>query len=156
MFQKTSLGEPSLCVFGWIDVESSLEEMKQRDREEREELWMWKKPVLTLRYFFLELLVILRGWMGRLWQHRQTALGLLILLILLFIAYCIDGAHQKYVRYVEKKTLWCAYWAGLGILSSVGLGTGLHTFLLYLVRLSVRFSVELCPVLVSACFGVRQ
>ncbi|XP_041863922.1 vacuole membrane protein 1-like isoform X3 [Melanotaenia boesemani] len=37
-----------------------------------------------------------------------------------------------YVRYVEKKTLWCAYWVGLGILSSVGLGTGLHTFLLYL------------------------
>lgn len=31
----------------------------------------------------------------RLWQHRQTALGLLILLILLFIAYRIDGAHQK-------------------------------------------------------------
>uniref|UniRef100_A0A8C7ZUV2 Vacuole membrane protein 1 n=1 Tax=Oryzias sinensis TaxID=183150 RepID=A0A8C7ZUV2_9TELE len=38
----------------------------------------------------------------------------------------------QYVRYAEKKTLWCAYWAGLGILSSVGLGTGLHTFLLYL------------------------
>ncbi|XP_070699248.1 vacuole membrane protein 1-like isoform X2 [Pempheris klunzingeri] len=33
---------------------------------------------------------------------------------------------------MEKKTLWCAYWVGLGILSSVGLGTGLHTFLLYL------------------------
>uniref|UniRef100_H2YI53 Vacuole membrane protein 1 n=1 Tax=Ciona savignyi TaxID=51511 RepID=H2YI53_CIOSA len=27
---------------------------------------------------------------------------------------------------------WCGYWVGLGILSSVGLGTGLHTFLLYL------------------------
>lgn len=40
----------------------------------------------------------------------------------------------QYVRFAEKKTLWCAYWAGLGILSSVGLGTGLHTFLLYLVR----------------------
>ncbi|XP_040005539.1 vacuole membrane protein 1-like [Xiphias gladius] len=33
---------------------------------------------------------------------------------------------------MEKKTLWCSYWVGLGILSSVGLGTGLHTFLLYL------------------------
>ncbi|KAM6906932.1 vacuole membrane protein 1-like [Xenentodon cancila] len=33
---------------------------------------------------------------------------------------------------MEKKTLWCAYWVGLGVLSSVGLGTGLHTFLLYL------------------------
>ncbi|XP_078786569.1 vacuole membrane protein 1-like isoform X3 [Oryzias latipes] len=113
-------------------VEASLEEMKQRDREEREELWLWKKPVLTLRYFFMELLVTLRGWMGRLWQHRQTALGLLILLVLLSIAYRIEGVHQKYVRFAEKKTLWCAYWAGLGILSSVGLGTGLHTFLLYL------------------------
>ena len=25
-----------------------------------------------------------------------------------------------------------AYWLGLGVLSSIGLGTGLHTFLLYL------------------------
>ena len=33
---------------------------------------------------------------------------------------------------VEKKLLTCAYWLGLGILSSVGLGTGLHTFILYL------------------------
>lgn len=27
---------------------------------------------------------------------------------------------------------WCGWWVWLGILSSVGLGTGLHTFLLYL------------------------
>ena len=40
----------------------------------------------------------------------------------------------QYVKYLEGKFLWCAYWVGLGILSSVGLGTGLHTFLLYLVR----------------------
>ncbi|XP_047463796.1 vacuole membrane protein 1-like isoform X3 [Mugil cephalus] len=58
--------------------------------------------------------------------------GLLLLLLLLSIAYRIEGTHQKYVQYMEKKTLWCAYWVGLGILSSVGLGTGLHTFLLYL------------------------
>jgi len=28
--------------------------------------------------------------------------------------------------------LWYCWWVGLGILSSVGLGTGLHTFVLYL------------------------
>ena len=28
--------------------------------------------------------------------------------------------------------MWCAWWVGLGVLSSVGFGTGLHTFLLYL------------------------
>jgi vacuole membrane protein 1 len=28
--------------------------------------------------------------------------------------------------------MWWLYWVGLGVLSSVGLGTGLHTFVLYL------------------------
>uniref|UniRef100_A0A3Q4I017 Vacuole membrane protein 1 n=1 Tax=Neolamprologus brichardi TaxID=32507 RepID=A0A3Q4I017_NEOBR len=107
---------------------------RQTDSEEREALVLWKKPLLTLHYFTLELLITLKGWTWRLWQQRQTVFGLLILLILLSIAYRIEGAHTQYVCYMEKKTLWCAYWVGLGILSSVGLGTGLHTFLLYLVR----------------------
>ncbi|KAM6984316.1 LOW QUALITY PROTEIN: vacuole membrane protein 1-like [Tautogolabrus adspersus] len=114
------------------DSELSVNEKKQRDREERESLVLWKNPLLTLYYFTLELLITLKEWIQRLWQQRQTVFGLLILLILLSIAYCIEGTHQKYVLYMEKKTLWCSYWVGLGILSSVGLGTGLHTFLLYL------------------------
>ncbi|XP_059207520.1 vacuole membrane protein 1-like isoform X2 [Centropristis striata] len=114
------------------DSELPVDERKQRDSEEREALVLWKRPLLTLHYFTLELLITLKESLWRLWQQRQTVFGLLILLILLFIAYCIEGTHQKYVRYMEKKTLWCAYWVGLGILSSVGLGTGLHTFLLYL------------------------
>uniref|UniRef100_A0A8C4DRV4 Vacuole membrane protein 1 n=1 Tax=Dicentrarchus labrax TaxID=13489 RepID=A0A8C4DRV4_DICLA len=112
--------------------ELSLDERRQRDNDERAALVLWKKPLLTLQYFTLELLITLKEWIWRLWQQRQTVFGLLILLILLSIAYCIEGTHQEYVRYMEKKTLWCAYWVGLGILSSVGLGTGLHTFLLYL------------------------
>ncbi|TKS83643.1 Vacuole membrane protein 1 [Collichthys lucidus] len=114
------------------DSDLSVDERKQRDIDERATLVLWKQPLLTLHYFTLELLVTLKESISRLWQQRQTVFGLLILLILLSIAYCIEGAHQKYVRYMEKKTLWCAYWVGLGILSSVGLGTGLHTFLLYL------------------------
>ena len=38
----------------------------------------------------------------------------------------------QYWDSVRKQTIWCLYWLGLGVLSSVGLGTGLHTFLLYL------------------------
>jgi len=33
---------------------------------------------------------------------------------------------------LEGKIVWWLYWVGLGVLSSVGLGTGLHTFVLYL------------------------
>lgn len=33
---------------------------------------------------------------------------------------------------MEDFVLFALYWVGLGIASSVGLGTGLHTFILYL------------------------
>lgn len=42
------------------------------------------------------------------------------------------GQHQILVQYLKHKGIFVIYWLGLGILSSVGLGTGLHTFLLYL------------------------
>ena len=42
------------------------------------------------------------------------------------------SSSVQYVSHMEKVVLWWGYWVGLGILSSVGLGTGLHTFLLYL------------------------
>ena len=38
----------------------------------------------------------------------------------------------QFIVGMEKYLLWCLWWVGLGVLSSVGLGTGLHTFLLYL------------------------
>uniref|UniRef100_A0A3Q2GJU4 Vacuole membrane protein 1 n=1 Tax=Cyprinodon variegatus TaxID=28743 RepID=A0A3Q2GJU4_CYPVA len=114
------------------DSKFLVEEKKQRDREDQESLVLWKKPLLTLYYFSLEMLITLNGWILRLWHQRQMVFGLVMLLMLLSIAYRIEGPHQKYVCSMEKKTLWCAYWVGLGILSSVGLGTGLHTFLLYL------------------------
>ena len=41
--------------------------------------------------------------------------------------------YFQHVQEVEDFIMWCCYWIGLGILSSVGLGTGLHTFILYLV-----------------------
>ncbi|XP_046876013.1 vacuole membrane protein 1-like isoform X2 [Hypomesus transpacificus] len=110
----------------------SLSERRQRDREERLSLVVWKRPLVTLHYFLLELLITLKEWACRLWHRRQTAFALLGLFILLYVVYSFEGTHQKYVQYAEKRSLWCAYWLGLGILSSVGLGTGLHTFLLYL------------------------
>lgn len=33
---------------------------------------------------------------------------------------------------VEPMAWWALYWVGLGVASSIGLGTGLHTFVLYL------------------------
>lgn len=40
--------------------------------------------------------------------------------------------YFQILKACETKVIWWLYWIGLGVLSSVGLGTGLHTFVLYL------------------------
>ncbi|XP_005141761.2 vacuole membrane protein 1 [Melopsittacus undulatus] len=113
-------------------TDSSLSERKRRDREERLNIVLWRQPLVTLQYFFLETLINLKEWTIKLWHRRSILVAFLLMLAVLTTTYYIEGTHQQYVRYMEKKFFWCAYWVGLGILSSVGLGTGLHTFLLYL------------------------
>uniref|UniRef100_A0A3B3Q979 Vacuole membrane protein 1 n=1 Tax=Paramormyrops kingsleyae TaxID=1676925 RepID=A0A3B3Q979_9TELE len=110
----------------------SVAERKQREKEDRLGLVLWKKPLVTLHYFFLETLITLKDWTWKLCQRKGAVFSVLVLFAVFSMVYSIEGAHQKYVQYLEKKFLWCAYWVGLGVLSSVGLGTGLHTFLLYL------------------------
>uniref|UniRef100_A0A665TPA6 Vacuole membrane protein 1-like n=1 Tax=Echeneis naucrates TaxID=173247 RepID=A0A665TPA6_ECHNA len=110
----------------------SIRERRQKDKEERLSLVLWRRPATTLHYFLLETIIKLKEWTLKLWQRRGAVFLFLLLCCVFSIAYYTEGRHQQYVQYLEVKFLWCAYWVGLGILSSVGLGTGLHTFLLYL------------------------
>ncbi|KAJ2799989.1 hypothetical protein H4R21_003349 [Coemansia helicoidea] len=44
----------------------------------------------------------------------------------------MNGPHSGTLRSVDGRVGWCLYWVVLGVLSSVGLGAGLHTFVLFL------------------------
>ncbi|KAK2168618.1 hypothetical protein LSH36_15g02111 [Paralvinella palmiformis] len=100
--------------------------------EERSSLVLWRKPLLTSYYFLLEGLTLFRELCAKLWRNKKLVFVLLLTFLIIFAIYHTDGPHQKYVWIFRKQFLWCTYWIGLGILSSVGLGTGLHTFVLYL------------------------
>uniref|UniRef100_A0AAR2KTC2 Vacuole membrane protein 1 n=1 Tax=Pygocentrus nattereri TaxID=42514 RepID=A0AAR2KTC2_PYGNA len=76
-------------------TDASLRERKQQDREERLSLVLWRKPLLTLQYSFLETLVTLKEWTGRLWQRRGAVFLVLVLFSVFSMAYSIEGAHQK-------------------------------------------------------------
>lgn len=66
-------------------------------------------------------------------MQRKIWIGIFILLAsFIAILYQLPGPHQALVEFLKQNTWFVVYWTGLGILSSVGLGTGLHTFLLYL------------------------
>jgi len=106
--------------------------MSTLNRLDRQKFVVWRRPLTTLLYCFLELVYKCAELMQ--WMWRQRALLYLPLLgaISMIVLYFTDGPHQQTMARFEQHVLRCAYWTGLGILSSVGLGTGLHTFILYL------------------------
>ncbi|KAL3856869.1 hypothetical protein ACJMK2_011580 [Sinanodonta woodiana] len=110
----------------------SMKAIKEQEEKEREKLVLWRSPITVLRYFVAETGIFLYSLSLRLLAWKITCFFGLVLCTMLVILYHLEGPHQEMVQYLEKYFLWCSYWVGLGILSSVGLGTGLHTFLLYL------------------------
>ncbi|KAF9198047.1 Vacuolar membrane protease [Haplosporangium sp. Z 27] len=72
--------------------------------------------------------------MALLWIVSQQYLLLVLPLIaaIIYSLYQTDGAHQPILKHAESGLIWYGYWTLLGIASSVGLGTGLHTFILFL------------------------
>lgn len=105
---------------------------KSNDGVDMSDLVLWKSPWLVVKYSTLEIGHYLLDWFRWLTVHKYTLAFMCLLVGLSTVAHNYPGAHQIHLQSIEKLLLWCGWWVGLGILSSVGLGTGLHTFLLYL------------------------
>ncbi|CAG9862545.1 unnamed protein product [Phyllotreta striolata] len=105
---------------------------KEKEKRERESLVLWRKPFKTVEFFIRECFELATTYGRKVLANRKLVAVLLISVLSLYILVNTKGPHQNVVQGAYKKLLWCLYWIGLGILSSVGLGTGLHTFLLYL------------------------
>lgn len=101
--------------------------ISEAERLERKSLVVWRRPWMTLKYSILETCLLLIK-LGLSLLDRRLLGGILILVII----YCVPGPHEPYVLICEQNLGFAIYWLGLGLLSSVGFGTGLHTFLMYL------------------------
>ncbi|XP_061391626.1 vacuole membrane protein 1 [Musca vetustissima] len=107
-------------------------QLKEKLKAEREALVLWRHPIQTLSYCSLEIIELVKT-LGRKLIQRKIWIGVFVLLAsFIAILYHVPGPHQVLVDFLRHNTWFVVYWTGLGILSSVGLGTGLHTFLLYL------------------------
>ncbi|XP_034235958.1 vacuole membrane protein 1-like isoform X3 [Thrips palmi] len=108
------------------------DKVREMERAERESLVLWRKPLKTLNYFSRELWINVITYAQTLFKHRITVFVSILVCAAFYVLYTIPGPHQQYMQAGKSEISWCLYWVGLGVLSSVGLGTGLHTFLLYL------------------------
>jgi membrane protein YqaA with SNARE-associated domain len=105
---------------------------QERLHHESAKIVLWRQPINTIHYSLLEIIYLVHHNFKLLISYRKTLFLSSILLISFLFIYKIDGKHQKSIQTIESLLFWTLYWLGLGIASSIGLGTGLHTFLLYL------------------------
>lgn len=101
-------------------------------RQEAAKIVLWRHPIRTIQYSVLEIIYLISHNFKRLASYRKTLVFSLFLFLCFLFIYTTEGSHQPSVQLIESLFFWALYWLGLGIASSVGLGTGLHTFLLYL------------------------
>ncbi|XP_011498060.1 PREDICTED: vacuole membrane protein 1-like isoform X2 [Ceratosolen solmsi marchali] len=95
-------------------------------------LTLWQHPIITLNYFIKELFFDCLSFARKTLQYKKTVFCIVAFITLFFVLGRLSGPQQQIFKAWEAQVIWWLYWIGLGVLSSVGLGTGLHTFVLYL------------------------
>jgi len=103
-----------------------------KTKEDSENLVLWRLPLRVLHYAFVEAIITLGEWARYLISHTAVLVLFGVLIGVYVLLHTVPGSHTESVLHLEKYLTWCLWWVGLGVLSSVGLGTGLHTFILYL------------------------
>ncbi|WOL20377.1 vacuole membrane protein KMS1-like isoform X2 [Canna indica] len=115
------------------DSHPLIKELEKKHRRDLQNLTLTTQPLTTLRLFIFAILQYLRqsliyvlkkgGWL--------MALTMLVMSLGLFLVNG-DGSHEKHVQELLRYARFGLWWVALGVASSIGLGSGLHTFVLYL------------------------
>ncbi|GAV88216.1 SNARE_assoc domain-containing protein [Cephalotus follicularis] len=110
-----------------------MEVLRERQQQELENLTLTTQPFRTLKFFILAVLQYLQqsilyllakgGWL------MLLSTGIVTIGVLLVT---IDGPFEKPVEELSHYLRYGLWWIALGVASSIGLGSGLHTFVLYL------------------------
>lgn len=115
-------------------MENTVQQNSVQSPVEVSDIVLWRKPILTSYYAIREIFCLL----GDFWFYiiglltkKRLALFATITAIVYFLS-LTPGSHQQVFLVLRKNVWWSLYWLGLGFLSSVGFGFGLHTFVLYL------------------------
>ncbi|KAI9096252.1 hypothetical protein DFS34DRAFT_160666 [Phlyctochytrium arcticum] len=98
----------------------------------RNDTRLWNSPFVVLMYLALYLRDALIMGLKAMIVHMKTVIAIFVLFLAGAGIYLLEGPHQGAVAELESKVVWYGWWLVLGVASSIGLGTGLHTFVLFL------------------------
>lgn len=101
-------------------------------REKRRDLVFHKQPMMVLIRFSEKLYGWARQGLKSLLTSQLFLFGVLPLCVIYVFGSVVEGPHQPLFRETAVWLRFVVWWSGLGILSSIGLGTGMHSGLLFL------------------------
>ncbi|CAH1449715.1 unnamed protein product [Lactuca virosa] len=107
--------------------------LREKHKQELENLTLIAQPFKTLKLFIVAVLQYIRRSLVYLLTHVVWLMLFVTLTVaggLLFLS--VDGPHGKHVEELLEYARFGLWWVALGVASSIGLGSGLHTFVLYL------------------------
>ncbi|KAG6726738.1 hypothetical protein I3842_02G094900 [Carya illinoinensis] len=126
-----------------LDDVAISELLEMQHQQEVENLTLSAQPIKTLKFFILAIVQYVKrsllyllakgGWLMLL-STVAVAIGILVI--------AIDGPHEKHVEELSKYIRFGLWWISLGVASSIGLGSGLHTFVLYLGPHIALFTIK--------------
>lgn len=106
--------------------------MEEDWKEERMKITLWQRPGRTLYLFSAAACKLSINTFKYLILHPVILRFLTPLFILWIILEFIPGPYTTYIDIFEFWVEYVVWWVGLGILSSIGLGSGLQTGVLFL------------------------
>ena len=130
-------------------------EVLSRENIATKDIGLLTSPITTLFLAFRGIYTLSQDFFEHAAGSYVTYLNIGTLLMLIFAINWIDGPHQEYLRPYQNQAIWYFRWLILGVLSSVGLGTGAHTFLLFLGPFIARVTsaAHVCQSLDFALYG---
>ncbi|KAK4425689.1 Vacuole membrane protein KMS1 [Sesamum alatum] len=121
----------------------SISGLRIRHQQELERLTLTSQPLKTLKIFFLAVRLYLRQSTAYLLSHGCWLMVLSTIVVISgILLVAVDGPHEKHVEEVQRYLQFALWWVALGVASSIGLGSGLHTFVLYLGPHIALFTIK--------------
>ncbi|CAI5498011.1 unnamed protein product [Closterium sp. Naga37s-1] len=132
-------GDGSACC---CHGDAALGALRHRLRQQRDGLSLTSRPLLTLRYFGLAVSGQLAATAAAIGRSRAMCGALMAAGWALALLVALDRADNKLVHEALAYLRFAVWWICLGVASSIGFGSGLHTFVLYLSPHLARFTLK--------------
>lgn len=117
--------------------------LREKQQQELDNLTLTNQPCRTLKFFVFAVNDYLKQSVGYLLAKGGWVLVLSTLLVTAgALLATIEGSHEKHFQEFLRYLQFVLWWTALGVASSIGLGSGLHTFVLYLGPHIALFTIK--------------